>query len=59
MPISINGSGTITGINAGGLPDTCTIFTAGLFIEAAPSTMNSGGSTTVNVSQLQNSLTQC
>jgi hypothetical protein len=23
MPISINGSGTITGINAGGLPDDC------------------------------------
>jgi len=34
MPITINGSGTVTGISAGGLPDAC-ITTDALAAEAA------------------------
>ena len=49
---------TGTALN-GGLPDTCTKITAGLYIGTPPSTMNGGGSKTVAVSQLQNPLTQC
>ena len=56
-PFTVN---HITGAAAdGGLPDTCTKITAGLYIGTPPSTMNGGGSTTVAVSQLQNPLTQC
>ena len=44
----------------GGLPDTCTKITAGLYIGSAPSSFNGGGSTTVaNGGPLANSLTQC
>jgi hypothetical protein len=56
-PFTVN---HITGlVGDGGLPATCTKITAGLYIGTPPSTMNGGGSTTVAVSQLPNSLTQC
>ena len=56
-PFTVN---HITGTSAnGGLPDTCTKITAGLYIGSPPTTFNGGGSTTVAISQVSNSLTQC
>jgi hypothetical protein len=43
----------------GGLPDTATRITAGLYIGSPPSTFNGGGDSTIAISQQANTLTQC
>ena len=56
-PITVN---HLTGTAAnGGIPDTATRITAGLYIGSPPTTFNGGGDSTIAISQLSNSLTQC
>jgi hypothetical protein len=43
----------------GGLPDTATRITAGLYIGSPPTTFNGGGDSTIAISQQANTLTQC
>ena len=56
-PITVN---YLNGTAAnGGIPDTATRITAGLYIGSPPTTFNGGGDSTITISQLSNSLTQC
>ena len=49
----------VTTANAGGLPDTCTRITAGLYLAKVPDTFNGGGDYSIPITKLSHPMSQC